>query len=134
MTIAKLIHKDVNQPLPRCRLVFSIFNQSQMMLSHKFSTNSTLRILTETNLQASNISTLLLQQSLDNVRSSIVNKSLTCWPDHPIKKIAELPLNKISNILMMNHNIVFENLGKNHTNSTFVLETPCETLTEISIN
>ena len=93
------------------------------MVIDKLSTESAFRVLAETDLEASNISGFLFVYSINDGRAGIVNKCFACWSSDSIKKITELPLDKISYILVVNQDIVLEDLGENSTDKALVCKT-----------
>lgn len=122
MTVSKLIHKDVGQPLPRRRPLPPILQHLDLFISNILRTDAAGRVLTEPNIQASSISTLFLQDSLDNGWSSIMHEGLASRLNNPIEELAELLLHKVSHISLMDRNVVLHDLGDNHTERTLIIE------------
>lgn len=57
-----------------------------------------------------------------------MSEGLTCWFGDAVKKSAELILNKISNILPVQSDIVVNDLSDHHTKCTLVLEATSQSL------
>lgn len=122
MTISEFINENMYQPLPWSWLVFSSSNHFDLVVLDEGFADLALFVFAETDRKACSIWVLSFQNSIDNERTSVMSESFAGRLGDPIEKCAELSFNKISDILLMESDIVVNNLSKNHTKSTLVFK------------
>ena len=96
MAVSEVVDKNVHQPFPRSWLLVSPL--LELKVQRSFLSNFAVWIATKSYLQTNNISSLFVQERVDDGWSSVMDKSLASRLDDSVEKLAEFGFYKGTDI------------------------------------
>lgn len=129
--VPELLSEEIDKPLPRRGLILAeekpIIDEGLNCCLEFFLwsliEDLALCVLAHSRGVADHISVFLVQESFDDVRTSVVHKCLASWFHKSVEEGAELIFNELSDVLPMILDIIFQDSGQDRAKGTFIIKT-----------